>query len=71
MVAAASQLGMPTILLDDLPETALPLVPAALIGGALAAQLLTLELVMAAGTNPDLIRREEPAYKAAADAAST
>jgi fructoselysine-6-P-deglycase FrlB-like protein len=71
VVAAASQLGMPTILLDDFPETALPLVPAALIGGALAAQLLTLELVMAAGTNPDLIRREEPAYKAAADAAST
>jgi hypothetical protein len=26
---------------------------------------------MAAGTNPDLIRREEPAYKAAADAANT
>ena len=71
VVAAASQLGMPTILLDDRFETSLPPVPAALIGGALAAQLLTLELVLAAGTNPDLIRREEPAYKAAAEAANT
>jgi len=71
VVAAASQLGMPTILLDDRFETSLPPVPAALIGGALAAQLLTLELVLAAGTNPDLIRREEPAYKAAAKAANT
>ena len=71
VVAAASQLGMPTILLDDRFETSLPPVPAALIGGALAAQLLTLELVLAAGTNPDLIRREEPAYRAAAEAANT
>lgn len=71
VVAAAAELSMPTIVLSDLPETSLPPVPAALLGGALAAQLLTLELVHAAGTNPDLIRREEPAYKAAADAAST
>jgi fructoselysine-6-P-deglycase FrlB-like protein len=71
VVAAAAQLAMPTVVLSDLPETSLPPVPAALIAGALAAQLLTLELVHAAGTNPDLIRREEAAYKAAADAAST
>ena len=37
--------------------------------GAVAAQLLTLELVMSAGTNPDLIRREEVAYLAAAQEA--
>jgi fructoselysine-6-P-deglycase FrlB-like protein len=85
VVAAAAQLGMPTIVLSDVPsgnpsaplgpssrpESSLPPVPAALLGGALAAQLLTLELVMAAGTNPDLIRREEEAYRAAAEAAST
>jgi glucosamine--fructose-6-phosphate aminotransferase (isomerizing) len=71
VVAAAAQLAMPTIVFSDLPETALPPVPAALLAGALAAQLLTLELVLAAGTNPDLIRREEPAYKAAAEASST
>jgi hypothetical protein len=46
-------------------------VPAALLAGAMAAQLLTLELVLAAGTNPDLIRREEEPYRAAAAAAST
>jgi hypothetical protein len=57
--------------LSELPDSSLPPVPAALLGGALAAQLLTLELVMAAGTNPDLIRREEEAYRAAAEAAST
>jgi len=71
LAAAARVLKMPTVLLDELPQTSLPVIPQALLGGALAAQLLTLELVLAAGTNPDLIRREEPAYKAAADAAST
>jgi hypothetical protein len=44
-------------------------VAGALLSGAIAAQLLTLELVHALGTNPDLIRREEPAYAAAAAAA--
>jgi fructoselysine-6-P-deglycase FrlB-like protein len=70
VVAAAAALSMRTVLVDQLPETGLAPVPAALIAGALAAQLLTLELVMAAGTNPDLIRREEDAYRAAAAAAS-
>ena len=41
----------------------------ALLSGAVAAQLLTLELAMALGTNPDLIRREEAPYRAAAAAA--
>jgi glucosamine--fructose-6-phosphate aminotransferase (isomerizing) len=71
VLAAAAQLAMPTVVLRELPDTSLPPVPAALLAGALAAQLLTLELVLVAGTNPDLIRREEPAYKAAAEAAST
>jgi glutamine---fructose-6-phosphate transaminase (isomerizing) len=69
--AAAAVLDMPTVLVDALPDTSLPPIPAALLAGALAAQLLTLELVLAAGTNPDLIRREEEPYRAAAAAAST
>jgi phosphoheptose isomerase len=38
----------------------------ALLGGAAAAQALTLALVGARGTNPDLIRREERPYRTAA-----
>jgi hypothetical protein len=38
------------------------------VSGAIALQLLTLALVHERGTNPDLIRREEPAYRAAAEA---
>jgi hypothetical protein len=34
-----------------------------------ALQVLTLELSHGAGTNPDLIRREEPLYRQVADAA--
>ena len=44
-------------------------VAGALIAGALALQLLALEFVLACGTNPDLIRREQPLYRAAAQAA--
>jgi hypothetical protein len=40
----------------------------ALLAGALALQWLTLDLVHRRGTNPDLIRREEPRYRAAAEA---
>jgi glutamine---fructose-6-phosphate transaminase (isomerizing) len=66
--AAVRELGMPAATISGLPtEDSLA---GALVAGALAAQLLTLELVMAAGTNPDLIRREEDAYRAAAAAAS-
>ncbi|WP_445148356.1 SIS domain-containing protein [Baekduia sp. Peel2402] len=42
---------------------------AALLAGAGALQALTLALAHARGTNPDLIRREEAAYRAAAAAA--
>src|SRR4051794_18438896 len=61
--AAVAELGMPAVTIDGLPEGH------PLLAGAIALQLLTYELVLVAGTNPDLIRREEPAYKAAAAAA--
>jgi len=63
--AAVKELGMPTVTIDDLPHGH------PLLAGAIALQLLTYELVLAAGTNPDLIRREDPKYKAAAAASST
>lgn len=63
--AAVAELGMPAVTIGALPEGH------PLLAGAIALQLLTLELVHQAGTNPDLIRREQAAYKAAADAAST
>lgn len=63
--AAVAELGMPAITIDALPDGH------PLLAGAIALQLLTLELVHQAGTNPDLIRREQAAYKAAADAANT
>jgi glucosamine--fructose-6-phosphate aminotransferase (isomerizing) len=65
VLAAASELSMPAVTVDDLPAGH------PLLAGAVAAQLLTLELVHAAGTNPDLIRREEGAYRAAAAAAES
>ena len=37
--------------------------------GAVALQLLTLELCLTVGTNPDLIRREQPLYRQVAEAA--
>jgi len=71
VLAAAAELGMPAVAVADPPAApALPPVAHALVAGALALQLLTLELVTAAGTNPDLIRREEPRYAAAAAAAA-
>jgi glucosamine--fructose-6-phosphate aminotransferase (isomerizing) len=72
LLAAARELRMPAVVIraDEMAVPAdLPPVAGALLAGAPAAQLLTLELVHAAGTNPDLIRREEPAYRAAAEAA--
>ena len=65
MLKAVEVLGMPTGLIADLPAGH------PLLAGAIALQLLTLELCHALGTNPDLIRREEEAYKAAAAAANT
>ena len=56
---------------DDVHGVALEPLPAeplltSLLQSALAVQLLTLGLVGLAGTNPDLIRREERAYREAA-----
>ncbi len=52
-------------------ESGIAPVAGALIAGALALQWLALEFVLARGTNPDLIRREQPLYRAAAQAAGT
>jgi fructoselysine-6-P-deglycase FrlB-like protein len=47
----------------------LPAPVAALIGTATPLQLMTERLARARGTNPDLIRRDDPVYLRAADAA--
>ena len=47
----------------------LPAPVAALVGSAAPLQLLTERLARARGTNPDLIRREDPAYLDASEAA--
>ena len=47
----------------------LPTVVAALIGSATPLQLLTERLARARGTNPDPIRRDDPLYVAASEAA--
>ena len=52
------------------PEAArLPSSVAALLGSATALQLLTERIARARGTNPDPIRRDDPRYHAAAEAA--
>ena len=48
---------------------ALPAPLAALVGTATPLQLLTERIARARGTNPDLIRRDDPTYRGAADAA--
>ena len=54
-----------------LPDpAAVPALIAALAGSAIALQLLTVAMIHAAGTNPDLIRREDPVYRESADLAS-
>ena len=68
---AANTLGMPVLTLCADPVAGLSPAASALLSGALALQTLTLRLVMALGTNPDLIRREEEPYRAAAEAAGT
>ena len=55
------------LVIPDSP--ALPAPVAALIGSATPLQLLTERLARARGTNPDLIRRDDPTYRAAADSA--
>jgi len=81
---AARAIGIPTVALGS--EAALAGLPAgverlalptggtvagALLTGAVALQLLTLELAPLVGSNPDLIRREQRAYREAAAAAET
>ena len=62
---ATSVLGMPTIRLGATDAVT----PAeALLAGAVALQVLTLELCLAVDTNPDLIRREQPLYRQVAEA---
>ena len=52
------------------PETpGLPAAVAAVVGSATPLQLLTERIARARGTNPDPIRRDDPRYLAAADAA--
>ncbi len=55
------------LLVDEAPE--LPAPVAALLGSATPLQLLTERIARARGTNPDAIRRDDPVYLAAADAA--
>jgi hypothetical protein len=70
MILRQMDLAAP-ILGDDRPGVALepssakPLL-SSLLQSAVAVQLMTLGLVELAGTNPDLIRREERAYREAA-----
>jgi fructoselysine-6-P-deglycase FrlB-like protein len=63
--AAAEVLGMPVV---ELSADGTGSRAEALIAGAVAVQLLTLELCMRLGTNPDLTRREQPLYRQAAEA---
>jgi glucosamine--fructose-6-phosphate aminotransferase (isomerizing) len=49
----------------------LPGVLATLLGGAIALQLLTVGVVHATGTNPDLLRREERVYREAVGVGET
>jgi glutamine---fructose-6-phosphate transaminase (isomerizing) len=66
VAAAAGVLDMPTVELSA-PDAGTR--AEALLAGAVALQVLTLELCLALGTNPDLIRREQPLYRQVADAA--
>jgi fructoselysine-6-P-deglycase FrlB-like protein len=66
VAAAASVLDMPTVALGA-PDAVTH--AEALLAGAVALQVLTLELCLAVGTNPDLIRREQPLYRQVAEAA--
>ena len=65
VAAAAAVLDMPTVELGA-PDAVTR--AEALLAGAVALQVLTLELCLAVGTNPDLIRREQPLYRQVAEA---
>jgi fructoselysine-6-P-deglycase FrlB-like protein len=66
LAAAAAVLEMPVATLRPAAPVAGP--AGTLLAGALALQLLTLELAHVRGTNPDLIRREQETYRRAAAA---
>lgn len=66
VAAAAGVLDMPTVPLGS-PDAVTR--AEALLVGAVALQLLTLEFCLTVGTNPDLIRRDQPLYRQAAQAA--
>jgi glucosamine--fructose-6-phosphate aminotransferase (isomerizing) len=51
-----------------IPAARLPEIVTSLLGGAVALQLLTVGLVHARGTNPDLLRREQAPYREAVTA---
>lgn len=55
------------LIVPEAPDLAPPV--AALLGTATALQLLTERIARARGTNPDAIRRDDPRYAAAAEAA--
>jgi fructoselysine-6-P-deglycase FrlB-like protein len=66
VAAATAVLEMPAVALGAPDVTTRA---EALVAGAAALQVLTLELSLALGTNPDLIRRDQPLYRQVADAA--
>jgi glutamine---fructose-6-phosphate transaminase (isomerizing) len=63
VMAACGVLDMARVTLRSDVETLVD----ALLAGAVAAQLLTVEIATALGVNPDLIRREEPLYRRVAE----
>jgi glucosamine--fructose-6-phosphate aminotransferase (isomerizing) len=65
VIAACAVLDMPRVTLRSEVQT----VAEALLAGAVAAQLLTVEIATALGINPDLIRREEDLYRKVAEVA--
>jgi fructoselysine-6-P-deglycase FrlB-like protein len=65
VLAACAVLGMPRITLRTETQD----VAEALLAGAIAAQLLTVEIATGLGINPDLIRREDDLYRKVAEAA--
>jgi glucosamine--fructose-6-phosphate aminotransferase (isomerizing) len=65
VAAAARVLDMPTI---EVGSADAGTRAEALLAGAVALQVLTLELCLELGTNPDRIRREQPLYRKVAEA---
>jgi fructoselysine-6-P-deglycase FrlB-like protein len=62
-----AELTLGRITVDDAPD--LPSPVAAILATVTPLQLVTERLARARGTNPDPIRRDDPIYRAASDAA--